>query len=374
MIRDRLRVFPVVALLGPRQCGKTTLARSYFNELNGGRLNYFDLEDPQDLARLDQPQIALSELRGLVVIDEIQRKPDLFPLLRVLVDRANVDCRFLILGSASPELIHQGSESLAGRIGFIELTPFTLFETGMDPLFTLWSRGGFPRSFLAEDDASSLLWRKNFIQTFLERDIPALGISLPAEQMRRFWIMLAHYHGQILNTSELARSMGLSDSTIRRYVDLLCGTYMVRRLTPYHANISKRQVKSPKIIIRDSGLLHCLLNIPDLEQLKLHPKLGASWEGFATETVIASLGADSSEVNFWGVHQQGELDLLVLQNGKRLGFEIKFADAPTRTQSMELAMESLSLDELTVIYPGDMDYPLGDRIRVKGITHLSRMA
>ena len=368
MIQGAFRSAPVVALLGPRQCGKTTLARLLFEKQAASRVNYFDLEDPEDVARLVSPKLALADLNGLVVIDEIQRRPELFPVLRVLVDRPDSAARFLVLGSASPELIRQSSESLAGRIAFLELTPFGLAEVGAAELKKLWLRGGFPRSFLAETDQLSDDWRKDYVRTFLERDIPSLGIRIPPEQMRRFWIMLAHCHGQVLNASDIGRSLGISDTTVKRHVDLLCGTFMVRRLSPYHANISKRQVKMPKIYIRDSGMLHHLFGVRTREQLLVNPKLGASWEGFALEQVANALRADPGDLYFWAVHEQAELDLLLLRDGRRLGFEIKYTDSPTLTSSMKNAMESLALDELTVVYPGDLEFRLADKVTVRGLS------
>ncbi|MFI5378406.1 MAG: ATP-binding protein [Tepidisphaerales bacterium] len=368
MIQGAFRSDPVVALLGPRQCGKTTLARFLFEKQAAPRANYFDLEDPEDIARLVSPKLALADLNGLVVIDEIQRRPELFPVLRVLVDRPGSASRFLVLGSASPDLIRQSSESLAGRVAFLELSPFNLGEVGVADQKKLWLRGGFPRSFLAETDQLSDDWRKGYVRTFLERDIPSLGVRTPPEQMRRFWIMLAHFHGQILNASEIGRSMEMSDTTVKRHLDLLCGTFMVRRLAPYHANIAKRQVKTPKIYIRDSGLLHHLFGIKTHEQLLVNPKLGASWEGFAIEQVVSALRADPGDLYFWAVHEQAELDLLLLRDGRRLGFEIKYTDSPALTSSMQRAIEALQLDELTVVYPGDMEFRLADGVLVRGLS------
>jgi uncharacterized protein len=373
-ISDRFQVATVVALLGPRQSGKTTLARQFaasegvpFNDA----LNYFDLEDPAHLERLATPKLALESLRGLVVIDEIQHRPDLFPILRLLVDREKQPARFLILGSASRDLIRQGSETLAGRIAFVEVTPFSLTETGSETTEVLWLRGGFPPSFLASSDHASWLWREAYLKTFLERDIPALGIQIPAATLRRFWMMLAHYHGQQFNASELGKSMGVADTTVSRYLDILTGTFMVRRLSPWFENIKKRQIKAPKIYLRDSGILHRLIGIPNMEQMVTHPKLGASWEGFALEHVIRASGVSEEEVYYWGVHNQAELDLLLFREGKRLGFEIKYTDTPRVTSSQRSALEHLGLDLLTIVCPGNADYRLDDKIRVLGLSRLA---
>ncbi|HYN40963.1 MAG TPA: ATP-binding protein [Thermoanaerobaculia bacterium] len=368
-----LRRSPIVALLGPRQSGKTTLARQVarsgsfpFDE----RLNYFDLEDPAHLERLSTPRLALERLEGLVVIDEIQHRPDLFPMLRVLADREATPARFLVLGSASRDLIRQGSETLAGRIQFVEVTPFHLGETGSERLDELWLRGGFPPSFLAESDDASWQWRDAYIRTFLERDIPALGIRIPPLGLRRFWMMLAHSHGQIFNASEIGKSLGVADTTAARYLDILAGTFMVRRLAPWFENLQKRQVKRPKIYFRDSGILHRLLGIADMGQLVTHPRLGASWEGFALEQVIRLVGAPEEETFFWGVHNQAELDLLLLLKGRRLGFEVKYTDTPRVTSSERSALEHLGLEQLTIVVPGEADYPLADRVRVLGLDRM----
>ncbi|NCO53576.1 MAG: ATP-binding protein, partial [Deltaproteobacteria bacterium] len=348
-----LRVHPVAALLGPRQCGKTTLAR-----MLGDRepCTYFDLENPVDKRRISAPLQALEALSGLIVIDEVQRQPELPELIRVLVDRPANQARFLLLGSASPQLVKGVSESLAGRIGFIDLAPFNLQEVGRDQKDRLWLRGGFPRSFLAEDDKLSMAWREGFIRTFLERDIPQLGISIPSETLRRFWTMVAHYHGQIWNAAEFARSLGASEKTARRYLDILAGAYMVRILPPWFENLGKRQVKAPKIYIRDTGILHSLLQIQSLMDLRGHPKLGASWEGFALEQVIAAF--ETRDVYYWATHAGAELDLLVMSQGKRFGFEFKYSDAPDKSRSMIIAVEDLRLDHLWVIYPGEEEYAL----------------
>ena len=353
------RVHPGVTLLGPRQCGKTTLARQYGE---GQECHHFDLENPLDLRRLEQPMQALQDLRGLVVLDEVQRRPDLFELLRVLLDRDPAPARFLLLGSASPRLIKGVSESLAGRVGLVDLAGFDCWETAAGDLRTLWLRGGFPRSFLAPDDASSLLWREGFLRTFLERDIPQFGITIPAEAMRRFWTMVAHYHGQIWNGAELARSLGVSESAIRHRLDILTGTYMVRQLAPWHENLKKRQVKAPKVYVRDSGIVHHLLGLESFPELESHPKLGASWEGFALENILAH--ARTRDAYFWATHAGAELDLLLFRKGKRLGFEFKYSDAPGMTKSLHIALGDLSLDHAWIVYPGRERYRLHEKVEV----------
>ncbi|MFC1881732.1 ATP-binding protein [Thermodesulfobacteriota bacterium] len=358
-IARSFRVHSIVALLGPRQSGKTTLARIIEKQ---EPCTYFDLENPVDTRRLSAPMSVLEKLPGLVVIDEVQRRPDLFELLRVLVDRPQNPTRFLLLGSASPQLIRGVSESLAGRIGFVDLAGFDIGEVGNEQRDRLWIRGGFPRSFLAIDDAASIEWREDFIRTFLERDIPQLGITIPAETLRRFWTMVAHYHGQVWNAAEFARSLGTSEVTARRYLDILAGAYMVRVLPPWFENISKRQVKAPKIYIRDSGILHSLLQSHTLANLQGHPKIGGSWEGFALEHVIGSFR--TRDAYFWATHAGAELDLLVLFEGRRYGFEFKYADAPGRSRSMHIALQDLHLDHLWVVYPGQQEYALHDHITV----------
>lgn len=350
-------VHPVAALLGPRQCGKTTLARKI---AEGEPCTYFDLENPVDLRRLSAPMRTLEELSGLVIIDEIQRRPDVFELLRVLVDRSHNPARFLILGSASPELVKGVSESLAGRIGFIDLSGFDLREVGSEQRSRLWIRGGFPKSFLADDDLSSMIWREDFIRTFLERDIPQLGITIPAETLRRFWTMISHYHSQVWNASHFARSLGTSEKTARRYLDILAGAYMVRILPPWFENIRKRQVKAPKIYIRDSGIMFALLQINTMADLQGHPKLGSSWEGFCLEHVIGGVG--TRDDYFWATHAGAELDLLVTVAGKRYGFEFKYSDAPGSSRSMHIAIEDLGLEHLWVVYPGHHEYDIDDNI------------
>jgi len=351
---------PITALLGPRQCGKTTLARQF---ASNQRATFFDIESVPDQRRLQNPEMVLGGLTGLVVLDEIQEQPELFQVLRVLVDRPENQARFLILGSASPSIIKSASETLAGRLEFIELNGFDLSETGADTWETLWVRGGFPRSFLAKSDTDSQVWREGFIRTFLERDIPQLGINIPALAMRRFWTMLAHYHAQTWNASEISRSLGISDKTVRSYLDILTGTFMIRQLQPWFENLGKRQVKSPKIYFRDTGLLHSLLGVPDKHSLLGHPKVGASWEGFAMEQAIQILRP--TEVYFWGTHAGAELDLIFLHKGKRFGMEFKFNEAPVLTPSMRTAFSELKLKHLWVVYPGTETYPVE-----KGITTL----
>lgn len=351
---DRSRI---VAIIGPRQCGKTTLAREF---VSSDSINYFDLEAPQSLARLSSPATALKDLKGLVVIDEIQRQPDLFPILRVLADRTPNPAKFLILGSAAPELLKQSSESLAGRMEQVQIEGFRLTDLPTDAQQQHWVRGGFPRSYLADDDADSLVWRKQFIQTFLERDMPQLGITIPSQTLLRFWTMVAHYHGQIWNGAELARSLGVSQPTVRNYLDLLTGVLMVRQLAPWHENLGKRQVKSPKVYIRDSGLLHALLGVTRQKDLEGHPKVGASWEGYAIEEVIKSVAPD--EVYFWATHGGAELDLLMIKNGKRIGVECKRVDAPKLTASLRASVTDLKLDRVCVVYPGDRRYEIAAKI------------
>lgn len=349
---------PVTALLGPRQCGKTTLARLL---ARSDSAHFFDLESPSDQQRLQNPEMMLGSLRGLIVLDEIQFKPELFNVLRVLVDRVDAEQKFLILGSASPHIIKNVSETLAGRVEFIELSGFSIQEAS--DIQQLWLRGGFPRSFLANSDGDSDAWRDGFIRTFLERDIPSLGIGVAATAMRRFWSMLAHFHGQTWNASELGRSMGLSDKTVRSYLDILSATFMVRQLQPWHENLRKRQVKAPKIYFRDSGLLHSLLNIPDYHSLTGNPRLGASWEGFALEQIIQT--QHLSEVYFWSTHSGAEVDLLYFKDGKRYGVEFKFSEAPKVTKSMHIVVEDLALDYLWVVYPGEEAYPITEKISVR---------
>jgi predicted AAA+ superfamily ATPase len=353
---------PVVALLGARQVGKTTLARS-FVERQDRPATFFDLERAQDLARLEDPDLALRNLKGTIVLDEIRRRPELFPALRVLADRARKPARFLVLGSASPDLLRQSSESLAGRISYHELSGFSLDEAGAQGFLRLWLRGGFPRSYTARSNAESRAWRRDFIRTFLERDIPQLGITIPAGSLERFWAMLAHYHGQVWNASEFARSFGVSHHVTRRYLDALQATFMVRVLRPWAANIRKRQVKSPKVYIRDSGILHSFLDVASIRDLERHPKIGASWEGFLVEAVMQRLGAKPEQCYFWGTHTGAELDLLVVHGRRKYGFEMKRTTAPRITPSMRSALEDLQLKRLDVIHAGPETFPLARNVR-----------
>jgi len=365
-IKKAFKTHKVVALLGPRQCGKTTLANDfikYENQLINTK-NYFDLEKNTDLARLAHPQLALESLKGLIVVDEVQRIPELFPTIRVLVDQIKAQ-QYLILGSASRDLIQQSSETLAGRIHYIEITPFSYDET--HDMARLWLRGGFPLSYLAETDEYSYIWRREYIQTFLERDIPNLGIRISPMELRRFWMMIAHYHGNVFNASEIGKSLGLSHKTIRNYTDILAGTFMLREIPAWFENISKRQVKSPKIYFRDSGILHYLLNIPNEESLYHHPKLGSSWEGFALESVIRHHEVSDGEYYYWGTQGNAELDLLIIKNGKRLGFEFKYTDKPKITKSIKIAVEDLKLDKLFIIFPGKESFSLTNNIKAIGL-------
>lgn len=352
-----MSVFPVTAILGPRQCGKTTLARTLAAD------SYFDLENPQDIARMEQPQLALEDLTGLIVIDEIQRLPDLFPLLRYLVDQEK-NRKFVILGSASRDLIRQSSESLAGRIAYFPFGGFRLSDIDPGAIKALWWRGGLPRSFLAESDDESLLWRNQYVTTFLERDIPQLGIMIPARTLRRFWTMLSHYHGQIMNYADLGRSFGVSDMTVRKYCDILEGTFMVRILQPWSVNIGKRLVKRPKLYLRDSGLFHALLSMETPEQLYASPRLGASWEGFALDCICRTLGKEDGDLYFWHTHAGAELDLFWQAAGRNWGVEFKYEDAPRLTRSMKTAVEDLKLERLWVVYPGKAAYRLTDKVHV----------
>jgi uncharacterized protein len=357
-----LRASPAVALLGPRQCGKTTLAR----QLAGtSKSTYFDLENPVDLARLSEPMTALEQLRGLIVIDEVQRHPDLFPILRVLLDRKPIRARFLILGGASPELLRQSSETLAGRLAIVEMAGFTLEELSRPDLNRLWLRGGFPRSFLARTEAASTVWREDFIRTFLERDLVQLGVQVPSGTMRRFWTMTAHYSGGIWNSSEIGRSLGEAHTTVKRHLDVLSGALVVRVLEPWFENVGKRLVKSPKVYIRDSGLLHTLLGIGDRRQLEGHPVVGGSWEGFIIEQLLAQ--SPRSKAYYWRTQAGAELDLLLFRKGRRIGIEIKRADAPKMTPSMGSALEDLELHRLLVVYPGSVRYTLLPKVEVMSL-------
>ena len=355
-----LEQFPVVAMIGPRQGGKTTLARQLATQWQGA-VHFFDLEDPRDAARLASPMLALEPLIGLVILDEIQTQTQLFPVLRVLADRTPCVTRFLILGSAAPELAQQSAESLAGRVAYHELTGFNLAEVGVDNTRRLWLQGGFPRAYL-EPQAASVRWRQAFSRTYLERDIPALGLRLPAATLRRFWGMLAHYHGQTWNGAELARAFGVSEKTVRHYLDILSATFMVRVLPPWHENLGKRSVKAPKIYLADSGMLHTLLGLENEAVLMSHPKVGASWEGFAMAQVIAALGATPEQCHYWKLHTGAELDLLIQQNGERRGFEFKLTDSPRSSASMHSAMQSLRLTSLHVVHAGAHSYPMAEGI------------
>lgn len=352
-----LRQFPIVAILGARQVGKTTLALEILKQIRppGER---FDLEDPADLARLSDAKLALADLRGLVVIDEIQRRPDVFPVLRVLADRRPQRARFLVLGSASPDLLRQSSETLAGRIAFYNLDGFDLDEVGVDQLDRLWLRGGFPLSFLARTHDASFTWRQSFIRTFLERDLPQLGVRVPAVTLSRFWSMLAHYHGQVWNSAELARSFGVSDKTVWHYLDTLHAAQVVTVLPPWHENVRKRQVKSPKVYVRDSGVLHGLLGVRERRDLDRHPKVGASWEGFLLRQVTEHLGATAEECFFWATHSGAELDLLWVRGRRRWGFEFKRTSSPRLTSSLKAAMETLRLQRAFLVHAGDKTFPL----------------
>lgn len=368
-IQRLFSIHPVVGLIGVRQVGKTTLARSYVDRVRGP-VHYFDLENPGDEARLSDPMLALDRLTGLVVIDEIQQSPGLFPVLRVLVDRTSVKVRFLVLGSASPDLLRQGSETLAGRIAYHELKGLALDEVGVANAQRLWLRGGFPKSFLARTAAASDEWRREFIRTFLERDLPQLGFNIKSTTLRRFWGMLAHYHGQIWNSSEFARSFGLADTTVRNYLDVLTSALVVTQLQPWHENIAKRQVKSPKVYLVDTGMLHSLLNIIHSRDLETHPKIGASWEGFVITQVIRQLRARPEECYFWGTHAGSELDLLIVSGRKRLGFEVKRTTSPRVTPSMRNALKDLKLHTLIMIHAGEQSFPLAEGIRAVAFSKL----
>jgi predicted AAA+ superfamily ATPase len=354
----------VVVLVGPRQCGKTTLARELLNE---DSVNYLDLEDPASLARLDEPMTALRPLRGLVVIDEVQRRPDLYPVLRVLADRSDLPARFLVLGSASGGLLRQTSESLAGRVEQVTISGFSLAELGAEAEF-LWLRGGFPLSYLAASDADSVAWRKSFMQTLLERDFPQWGVRVPAVALQRFWTMVAHYHGQTWNAAEPARALGVGESTVRRHLDLLTDAFMIRQLQPYHANLRKRQVKSPKIYVRDTGLLHQLLGIESHKALLTHPKIGASWEGFVVEQVLTTEPHD--EAFFWATHQGAEIDLVLRRGDELFGVECKRTDTPGLTRSIGIAMEDLGLKRVAVVHPGVKRFPLSEQVEAVPLSAL----
>jgi predicted AAA+ superfamily ATPase len=364
-IRERLKSFPVVSVLGPRQVGKTTLARAIADEQPS---HFFDLEDPDALARLAAPKLALERLEGLVVLDEVQRKPELFALLRVLADRRPLKGRFLLTGSASPALVRGVSETLAGRLALVDVAGFNLEEVSGAEWRKLWWRGGFPRAYLAATDAESRRWQEEFVRTLLERDLPQLGSTVAPLALRRFWTMLTHYHAQVWKGSDLARSLNASEPTMRKYLDLLGSTFMVRQLAPWHENLGKRQVKAPKVYLRDSGLLHCLMRQATFADLEAHPKLGASWEGFALEQVLSLTG--DRDAYFWATHGGAELDLMVHWRGRRYGFEFKYGDAPSLTKSMHVAMEDLKLERLFVVHPGTACYPMNDRTEAVAISEL----
>jgi predicted AAA+ superfamily ATPase len=363
-IEERLKTNPVVALLGPRQAGKTTLSR----QIKRSDIHYFDLEDPTVINRLAEPKTALEPITGLVILDEIQRMPELFPLLRVLADRRPLPARFLILGSASPGLMRGVSESLAGRVSFVDVNGFDLLEVGNKSLRKLWWRGGFPPAFLAASDADCRRWQGDFLRTILERDLPQLGITTPAAMLRRFWTMIAHFHGQIWNAAELARSLGSSEPTARRYLDMFASMFLVRELPPWFENLGKRQVKSPKVYIRDSGLLNCLLGLESFAALEAHPKLGASWEGFALEEVLRVTG--DRDAYFWATHAGAELDLLIHWHGRRWGFEFKYSDGPVMTKSLHTSLADLKPERIFVIYPGKEAYALNERVEALPLIQL----
>ncbi|MBM3523567.1 MAG: ATP-binding protein [Alphaproteobacteria bacterium] len=364
-VRAALKRGRVVALIGPRQSGKTTLARQF---VRPDSLNYFDLEDPTSLARLAEPETALRPLKGLVVIDEVQRRPDLFPLLRVLADRRPLPARFLILGSAAPELLRQSAETLAGRLETVPLDGLRLADLGARRMAAHWLRGGFPLSITARSEADSLAWRRSFIQSFLERDLPQLGVQIPAPALRRFWNMVAHYHGQIWNAAELARALAANETTVRRYLDLMTGVLMVRQLPPWFENLGKRQVKAPKVYVRDSGLLHALLGIGTTRELEHHPKVGASWEGYAVEEILKAMRPE--DAYYWATHGGAEIDLVLFKRGRRIGIECKRMDAPVLTPSMRIALDDIKLDELRVVYPGTRRYRLAPKVEVWPLAEL----
>jgi predicted AAA+ superfamily ATPase len=372
ILKDRLKHSPVVAILGPRQCGKTTLSRQFARTIKNKDIHFFDMENPNDLARLDNPTLALQDLDGIIIIDEVQRSPELFPVLRVLVDECP-NVKYVLLGSASRELLAQSSESLAGRISYLEIGGFSLGHLAIKDLKKLWIRGSFPRSFLAGSEKSSYQWRQDFVTTFLERDVPALGLNIPAKMLRRFWLMLSHYHGQIFNASEIGRSLSVSDNTARRYLDILSGTFLVRQIQPWYYNTKKRLVKRPKLYFRDSGMLHSLLTLENYHDVVTSPKLGASWEGFALQQVIEHLNLREEEVFYWAVHTGAELDLVFLRKGKLLGVELKYSEAPKLTKSMKSAIEELSLEHLWVVYPGDTSYSLSSNTSAVPINNLSML-
>jgi hypothetical protein len=364
-IREGFRIVPIVTLLGPRQCGKSTIARLLF-AVEGG--SYFDLENPADAAALERPDLVLRDLRGLIVIDEIQRMSSLFPLLRVLADRDGRPAHFLLLGSASPALVKGASETLAGRTVFVDMEGFTLDETGSGEWKRLWLRGGFPLSFLAESDEESLAWRRGFVRAFLERDVPQLGLSIPGAAIGRFWTMTAHYNGRIWNKAELARALGSSEHTVSRYLDLLAGAFVVRVLQPWYENTGKRLVKAPKVYLRDSGLLHCLLGLGTEEALWSHPAVGSSWEGLVLAQVAERL--PDAKLYFYATHGGAELDLVVLRGGRRWGVEMKLSQAPIFTRSMGVALADLGLERIYTVYPGSRRYSIHEKAEALPLAEL----
>lgn len=368
-IKTSFKSHPIVALLGPRQVGKSTLS-NLFSKAFKKQVHFFDLEDPTDLARLESAKLALQDLQGLIIIDEIQRRPELFPILRVLADKKK--SQFLILGSASRDLIQQSSETLAGRISYIEVRPFSVVEK-IDQR-RLWNRGGFPRAYLLKSEKTSHEWVKNYVSTFLERDIPQLGFKIPSTTMRKFWMMLAHYHGNVMNAAEIGVALGISGQSVRRYLDILTQTFMIRELQPWHANIDKRQIKTPKIYFRDSGIFHFLIGLDKGSDINKHPKLGASWEGFALEQMTAHLKLSSDEIFFWGTHSDAELDLFFRYGGKNIGIEFKYTDAPKITKSMHIASKDLDLDKLFVIYPGNINFKLSEKITAIGLENIRKFS
>jgi uncharacterized protein len=368
-IRHAFRTYPVVALIGARQVGKTTLAREFARDEEP--VTIFDLEDPNHASRLNDPMLALESLRGLVILDEIQRTPDVFSVLRVLADRTGRPARFLVLGSASPDLLRQSSESLAGRIHYLEVEGFRVREAGVEAVESLWVRGGFPRAFLAGTESDSVMWREDFLRTFLERDLPQFGISIDPITMRRFWTMVAHYHGQVWNGAEIARSLGIGATSVRRYLDIMTSALVIDQLQPWFANVGKRLVKSPKVFVRDTGILHSLLGIDDLEELLGHPKVGASWEGFAMEQVISTLELRRSDCFFWATHNGAEIDLVVARGQKRWGFEFKRTSQPKATRSMSIAIEDLGLRQVTVVHAGRDSFPLAKKASAVALANIA---